>query len=124
MNRLCCIDDTPKNTESYFIGKTLRWLKKNTNYRVILSFADPHEGHEGTIYKATNFLHRGMTDSAKALFVDGERLHQRMLTKKCPKGDEIRKRIKNGDENIELKQLPPKHIYVKSLDRRISFESI
>ena len=124
LNRLCCIDDTPKNTESYFIGKTLRWLKKNTNYRVILSFADPHEGHEGTIYKATNFLHRGMTDSAKALFVDGERLHQRMLTKKCPKGDEIRKRIKNGDENIELKQLPPKHIYVKSLDRRISFESI
>ena len=28
LNRLCCIDDTPKNTESYFIGKTLRWLKK------------------------------------------------------------------------------------------------
>ena len=123
LNRLCCIDDTPTNTESYFIGKTLRWLKRNTDYRVILSFADPHEGHEGTIYKATNFLHKGMTDGAKAVFVDGERLHQRMLTKKCPKGDEIRKRIKNNDSGVELKQLPPKHIYVKSLDRKIKFES-
>ena len=30
LRRLCCIDDTPKNTESYFIGKTLKWLKQNT----------------------------------------------------------------------------------------------
>ena len=28
LRRLCCIDNTPKNTESYFIGFTLRWLKK------------------------------------------------------------------------------------------------
>ena len=123
LNRLCCIDDTPTNTESYFIGKTLRWIKKNTNYRVILSFADPNEGHEGTIYKATNFEHYGMTENSRAVMVDGERLHERMLTKKCPKGDEIRKRIKDGDENIILKPLPPKHIYVKSLDRKIKFES-
>ena len=30
LRRLCCIDDTPKNTESYFIGFTLRWLQKNS----------------------------------------------------------------------------------------------
>ena len=24
LRRLCCVDDTPKNTESYFIGKSLR----------------------------------------------------------------------------------------------------
>ena len=122
LNRLCCIDDTPKNTESYFIGKTLRWLKQNTKYRVIISFADPNQGHEGIIYKATNFKHYGMTDKSRAVMVDGERLHERMLTKKCPKGDEIRKRIKDGDDNIILKPLPPKHIYVKSLDRKIKFE--
>ena len=122
LNRLCCIDDTLKNTESYFIGQTFKWIKKNTNFRIILSFADPAQGHTGTIYKATNFIHTGMTDSAKALFVDGERYHQRMLTKRCPKGDEIRKRIKDGDDRIETKMLPPKHIYVKSLDRKIKFE--
>ena len=62
LNRLCCIDDTPKNTESYFIGKTLRWLKRNSKYRVIISFADPNHGHEGIIYKATNFKHFGKTE--------------------------------------------------------------
>ena len=121
LRRLCCIDDTPTNTESYFIGKTLRWLKRNSKYRVIISFADPNHGHEGIIYKATNFKHFGMTEKSRAVIVDGERLHERMLTKKCPKGDEIRRRIKNGSHGIELKKLPPKHIYVKSLDRRIKF---
>ena len=37
LRRLCCIDDTPKNTESYFIGKTLRWLKQNTDAEVIIT---------------------------------------------------------------------------------------
>ena len=122
LNRLCCIDETPKNTESYFIGKTLRWIKKNTDYRIILSFADPAHGHEGTIYKASNFKHYGMTAGANQLIVDGEIYHQRMLTKRCPKGDEIRKRKKDGDENIELVKLPPKHIYIRTLDRRIKVE--
>ena len=40
LRRLCCIDDTPTNTESYFIGKTLRWLKQNTDIEVIVSYSD------------------------------------------------------------------------------------
>ena len=34
LNRLCCIDDTPTNTESYFLGSSMRWLKKYTDYQV------------------------------------------------------------------------------------------
>ena len=33
LRRLCCIDNTPKNTESYFIGKMLRWLQVNTHIK-------------------------------------------------------------------------------------------
>ena len=40
LRRLCCIDDTPTNTESFFIGKTLRWLKRNTDAEVIISYSD------------------------------------------------------------------------------------
>ena len=36
LRRLCCIDDTPKNTESYFIGFTLRWLKKIQILKLLL----------------------------------------------------------------------------------------
>jgi hypothetical protein len=59
LRRLCLIDDTPKNTESFFIAKTLKWLGKNTEYSRVVSFADPNHGHGGTIYKASNFEYEG-----------------------------------------------------------------
>ena len=65
LRRLCCIDDTPTNTESFFIGKTLRWLKQNTEIEVIISYADLEQGHEGVIYKASNFIHLGNNGGAR-----------------------------------------------------------
>ena len=118
LNRLCCVDDTPTNTESFFIGKTLKWLKDNTSYRVILSYADSNQGHTGVIYKATNFKHVGMTEPAQSLIADGIVYHSRCLTKKSPKFENIRKRIKNNDKDIQITKLPPKYIYVIGLDRK------
>jgi len=119
LNRLCCIDNTPTNTESYFIGKAIRWLKQNTDYKLILSYADTKQGHEGVIYKATNFIHLGMTSESRALVADGKVYHARMLTKKSPKFENIRQRIKKGDENIWTEELPAKHIYVLPLNNKI-----
>ena len=67
LKRLCCIDKTPKNTESYFIGKTLRWMKQNSDYDLVVSYADTYYGHEGTIYKASNFKHMGLTTKGKVI---------------------------------------------------------
>ena len=36
LRRLVCIDDTPKNTESYFIGRTFKLLKQTTDMEVIV----------------------------------------------------------------------------------------
>ena len=79
LRRLCCIDATPRNTESYFIGKTIKWIKKNTEHKIILSYADPHHGHEGTIYKASNFKHIGMTSPGKILDWNGKRYHDKSI---------------------------------------------
>jgi hypothetical protein len=119
LNRLCCIDGTPTNTESYFIGKAIRWIKQHTDYKLILSYADTKQGHDGVIYKATNFIHLGMTNLSRALIADGEVYHARMLTKKSPKFENIRQRIKKGDENIWTEELPAKHIYVLPLNNKI-----
>jgi hypothetical protein len=119
LNRLCCIDGTPTNTESYFIGKAIRWIKQHTDYKLILSYADTKQGHDGVIYKATNFIHLGMTSLSRALIADGEVYHARMLTKKSPKFENIRQRIKKGDENIWTEELPAKHIYVLPLNNKI-----
>ena len=101
LRRLVCIDDTPKNTESYFIGQTFKWLKKNTDIEVIVSFADEEEGHTGVIYKATNFNYLGTTSPGRVLMVDGKKYHSRSLNQdKRPYGRELKRRFESGDKNI------------------------
>ena len=117
--RLCCIDDTLTNTESYFIGKTLKWLRKNTDYKVIISYADPHFGHEGIIYKASNFIHYGMTGPKRSVLVDGERFHERILTDTHSFAVEVQGRLKEKDSDIKIFTTEPKHIYVYYLDKRL-----
>ena len=120
LRRLVCIDDTPKNTESYFIGKTLRWLKRNTDKEVIVSFADQYHGHTGVIYKATNFEHYGETSKGTILMVDGKEMHSRSLNQKYrPYSRELKRRYEAGDKNIFWKNTKPKHIYVYYLNKKI-----
>lgn len=116
LRRLCLIDDTPKNAESFFVGKTLRWLKKNTDWQVVISYADENQGHLGIIYKATNFNYLGKTSPSKTLEVDGRKMHIRTLTMiDRPYGVEINKRYKTGDPNVKIITSLPKHIYVYRL---------
>ena len=79
LRRLCCVDDTPKNTESFFIGNTLRWLKKNTAHRVVVSYADAEYGHSGTIYKASNFLLEGRRAGARVIMYNGKKYHDKTI---------------------------------------------
>ena len=120
LRRLACVDDTPKNTESYFISQTIKLLKRDTDMEVIVSFADQHHGHKGIIYQATNFEYWGETAGGKILMVDGVERHSRSLNQlDRPYGRELNRRYKAGDENIFWKNTKPKHIYVYYLDKRI-----
>lgn len=65
LHRLHLLDEAPKNSESWFIGKCLKFLKKECpEIKAVISFADPMEGHKGTIYKATNFVESGKSGAA------------------------------------------------------------
>ena len=58
--RLFIHDGYGDNIESYLIGKGFRWLKENKpNIKGLISYADPQEGHVGTIYQATNWIYQG-----------------------------------------------------------------
>ena len=60
LTRLVILDDYGKNIESYCIGAALRHIKRNHNHiKVILSYADSEQGHQGGIYKATNAYYQG-----------------------------------------------------------------
>lgn len=121
LRRLCCIDDTPKNTESYFIGKTIRWLKKNTNIKKIVSYADTTYGHTGVIYQATNFTLLGNTPPQKVINFNGKLYHDKTIrTKYKGKLKPYAQKIKNAlnEDKAFYQQTKPKNIYVYNLTKR------
>ena len=123
LKRLCCIDKTPKNTESYFIGKTLRWMKQNSAFDLVVSYSDTFYGHEGTIYKASNFKHCGMTTKGKVIDYDGRFYHDKCIRtyyvdktgikKVKPFAQRIKSALETGD--AKYVQMPKKHIYIYPL---------
>lgn len=118
LRRLCLIDDTPSNSESFFIGNTIRWLQKNTNIKTIVSYADPNYGHSGVIYKATNFEHIGMTSAGRVIIWNGKKYHDKAIRTKYkgelkPFAVRLRNALESDEAHYEV-QLP-KHIYVKTI---------
>lgn len=116
LRRLCLIDDTPKNAESFFVGRTLRWLRKHTDWKFVVSYADPEQGHQGTIYRASNFKYEGTTSAGSSLLVDGKSFHIRTLTMlDRPYGVEINNRYKADDPGIQIVKTKAKHIFTYQL---------
>jgi len=80
LRRLCCIDNTPKNAESFFIGKSLKLLAAEWDANgIVVSYADKEYGHDGTIYKASNFEMVGEIKGAKVIMWEGKQYHDRSL---------------------------------------------
>ena len=122
LKRLCCVDNTKKNTESFFIGKTIKFLKKFTKYKIIVSYADPFYKHSGIIYKATNFKHKGYTAKSKVILYNDKIYHDKTIrsvdnnNNYKPFTYEIKKALKEGKAKYIDK--PPKHIYCYEIQRK------
>jgi hypothetical protein len=115
LKRLCCIDNTPKNTESFFIGSTLRWLKKNTDIKTVISYADMTYSHNGTIYKASNFIYNGITKPGKVILYKNKVYHDKTIRTKYkgiykPFAIEINNALKSGI--AKYSETKGKHIYL------------
>lgn len=102
LRRLCCVDDTPKNAESFLIGRSLRALSKDWGGKVVVSYADMEYGHEGTIYRASNFECLGAQKGARVIIHNGRRYHDKAIRTKY-KGQlkPFAKRIKDALESGE-----------------------
>lgn len=64
--RLWLLDAVPKNAETYFIGQAVKYIRANhQEVGMLVSYADPSVGHQGTIYKAANWKADGRTDEGR-----------------------------------------------------------
>lgn len=77
LNRLITVDNLPRNTLSWFVGRVLKELKHED--LIIVSYADSGMKHHGYIYQATNFIYTGATTERTDKYVPGNR-HSRHYT--------------------------------------------
>lgn len=73
--RLWLSDDLPANSESRVLGIVLRDLRRTTDWKLLLSYADPAAGHVGTIYQATGWTYLGETAGETYVRLADGRLH-------------------------------------------------
>lgn len=106
LTRLWLKDSTPKNSESYLIGNTLKLLDKE----IIVSFAEIQQGHRGTVYQATNFIYCGLSAKFKDPKVKGlEHQHHATYANGM---NMLEIKEKYGDDNVYYVDRPRKHRYI------------
>ena len=115
IRRMACLDSSPRNSESYFIGQLIKWIRKNTDAKFVLSYSDLTEGHVGTIYKASNFKCVGETSPSKNVFWNGERYHPRSLSIDREYSYRLREAMKTGE--AYMVEGKPKKIWIFDLKR-------
>lgn len=64
------------------ISIAVKMLRKHSpGIKMLVSYADPAQGHTGQVYRAANWIYMGRT-KRKALRVDGSRMHKRTASDK------------------------------------------
>jgi len=119
LTRLWLEDKEPKNTESYFLGRTFKWLRENTNIKVLISYSDPMQNHLGIIYQATNWLYQGNNMMLVKGFlhkINGELMHPRSVVAKY--GTIRTKELLKIDKDYERIELKKKHRYLYILHKK------
>lgn len=68
---------------SQIVAQCLALLRRTQDgLRLVLSFADPDQGHRGAVYQAGNWLYLGPSRAQSAIVVNGETVHKKSATKR------------------------------------------
>ena len=115
LTRLWLDDDLPKNSESRALGIVLRSLKRHTHLKFLVTYADPAQGHLGTIYQATGWLYSGLSDPMPLYDIGDGRIHHSRSLAHAYGTHSVEHFRKHG---VAIRVLPQsaKHRYVYFLD--------
>ncbi|MFC1917204.1 DNA methyltransferase [Chloroflexota bacterium] len=116
LTRLWLSDELPPNSESRIIGIALRALKKSTRVKFLISYADPTQGHVGTIYQATGWLYTGLSEAMPMFDLgDGVARHSRTLSHSF--GSHSIKHFESCGVKVKVIPQSRKHRYIYFLDK-------
>ena len=70
ISRGACISWSPKNLASSFLMWCIKWMVKNTQYRLFTAYSDPTAKELGTIYQACNFYYMGQNSGTTTRYIN------------------------------------------------------
>lgn len=113
IKRMCRVEPRGSFPLSRLISITRRWAKKELPYEAIVAFADPEQGHEGTVYKASGFAYCGTTNPEWHL-VDscGNKRHRRYAYR-FARRNKIHVAEAREQLGLERVKTAPKHRWVR-----------
>ena len=115
LTRLWLSDELPANSESRTISIVIRLLRKHTDLKFLLSYADPAHEHLGTIYQATNWLYTGLS-SAMPLYDLGNGITRHSRSVAQIFGTHSVKFLSQEGREVKRIPQPAKHRYIYFLD--------
>lgn len=116
LSRLWLSDNLPPNSESRVIGVLFKALRRNTSLKFIISYADPAQGHVGTIYQATNWTYTGLSQATPLYDLgDGQARHSRSVSH--THGTHSLRHFAGHGMDVKLISQSQKHRYIFFLDR-------
>ena len=93
----------------------MKMARKQQDFDAVVAFADPEQGHEGTVYKAAGFAHEGMSNAEWHLIgEDGEKRHRRFAFRMARRNGIT---VAEAREALGMKRVEtaPKHRWVLRL---------
>lgn len=97
-------------------SQAIRFLRKQSQgIRLLVSYADPKQGHYGGIYQAGNWIYIGKSQAQRELIINGVFTHKRSANAKygTASPDKISKLT---GKKVEWSEMEWKHIYLMPLD--------
>ena len=95
---------------SFFVSQSINLLEKP---KVIVSYADTSQGHNGYIYQATNWLYTGLSDTHKEWRMYDSNLHSKNVCKQFTLEER-----RNNPDKFYMVDRPRKHRYFYLLGTR------
>jgi hypothetical protein len=115
LTRLWLSDKLPPNSESRVIAVSLRYLRKYTKLKFLVTYADPTRGHLGIIYQATGWLYTGLSEPTPMLDLgDGIPRHSRSFSHAF--GSHSMKYFEKCGFSVKLLPQSAKHRYIYFLN--------
>ena len=70
VSRGASISWAPKNLGSWLVSKSVKWMVRNTDFRIFTAYSDPEAKELGTIYQAMNWIYLGQTNGTPKQYLD------------------------------------------------------